>query len=115
MFEINENTPIAALTIRQFRELIGEILKPDPPKEELPEIIGKKQCKELTGYAVNTINRLICDKKIPFYKMGEVGGNGRVYFKRDEVIAWMTKSKIKTTKITSRKAQIRNKSDYTGY
>lgn len=51
MFKINDNTPIAALTVRQFKDMILEIIKPEldiiKPKllmDEFPEVIGKKEC-----------------------------------------------------------------------
>jgi excisionase family DNA binding protein len=94
MFKINEDTPIAALTVGQFKSIIAEVINGiDLKKIEniYPEIIGKKQVAELTGYALNTINKMVCEKRIPYYKPG----GGKVTFKRDEIRAWMTKTSLK--------------------
>ncbi|OAV68830.1 hypothetical protein Barb6XT_00782 [Bacteroidales bacterium Barb6XT] len=50
MFEINNATPIAALTVGQFTELlIGTCLR-EKEAAAKPSIIGKGECCELTGY-----------------------------------------------------------------
>lgn len=101
-FKISDSTPIAALNVSQFTDLIKTVINQEnqvdkiQPAEELPEVIGKKECAQLTGYAVNTINKLICDKKIPYYKIGEAGTKGKVRFRRDEIRAWMTGNRIET-------------------
>jgi excisionase family DNA binding protein len=101
-FQITGSTPIAALNVSQFTDLIKNVISSEnqpenvQPVNDLPEVIGKKQCAELTGYAVNTINKLICEKRIPYYKLGEAGTKGKVRFKRDEIRAWMTGNRIET-------------------
>lgn len=101
-FKITDSTPIAALNVSQFTDLIKNVISREnhvekiQPVDELPEVIGKKECSKLTGYAVNTINKLICDKKIPYYKIGEAGTKGKVRFRRDEIRAWMTGNRIET-------------------
>ncbi|MFZ4725860.1 MAG: helix-turn-helix domain-containing protein [Paludibacter sp.] len=94
-FQPTNETPLAALTIGQFKELIVTIVQPQPvvltKQESFPETFGKKECSQLTGYAVNTINKMICEKAIPFYKR-----NARVIFKRTEIQAWLLSNRIQT-------------------
>ncbi|WP_263667906.1 helix-turn-helix domain-containing protein [Bacteroides nordii] len=90
---IDETTPIAALTVGQFRELFNMMATPAPivPSEEAPEVFDKKRCSEITGYSINTINRFICERKIPYYK-----SYGRVFFKREEILNWMLSQRFET-------------------
>ena len=94
-FQPTNETPLAALTIGQFKELFGTMILPQPiiqSKQEIfPDTFGKKECSLLTGYAVNTINKMICEKTIPFYKR-----NAKVIFKRDEIEAWLLANRIQT-------------------
>ena len=64
-FQPTNETPLAALTIGQFKDLMGEMVKPQlivhSNQETFPDTFGKKECSQLTGYAVNTINKMICD------------------------------------------------------
>lgn len=94
-FQLTNETPLAALTIGQFKELIGSIIQPQPiiqtKQNSFPETFGKKECSQLSGYAVNTINKMICEKTIPFYKK-----NARVIFKRDEIEAWLLSNRVQT-------------------
>ena len=59
-------SPLAALTISQFKELMGEMIPPQPIQQasnsDFPATFGKNECSQLTGYAVNTINKMICEK-----------------------------------------------------
>jgi hypothetical protein len=94
-FQPTNDTPLAALTIGQFKELIGSIIQPKPiiQSEQIsfPETFGKKECSQLSGYAVNTINKMICEKTIPFYKK-----NARVIFKRTEIEGWLLSNRVQT-------------------
>ena len=94
-FQPTNETPLAALTIGQFKELLGDMVKPQPislsEQKVFPETFGKKECSELTGYAVNTINKMICEKAIPFYKR-----NAKVIFKREEIETWLLANRIQT-------------------
>ena len=94
-FQPTNETPLAALTIGQFKELIGTMVQPQPniqsQKEPFPETFGKKECSLLTGYAVNTINKMICEKAIPFYKK-----NARVIFKKNEIESWLLSNRVQT-------------------
>lgn len=94
-FQPTNETPLAALTIGQFKELLGDMVKPQPilqtDQNTFPETFGKKECSQLTGYAVNTINKMICEKAIPFYKR-----NAKVLFRREEIEAWLLANRIQT-------------------
>jgi predicted DNA-binding transcriptional regulator AlpA len=94
-FQPTNETPLAALTIRQFKELLVDMVKPQPislsEQKVFPETFGKKECSKLTGYSVNTINKKICEKKIPYYKK-----NARVIFKRNEIEDWLLSNRIQT-------------------
>jgi hypothetical protein len=94
-FQPTNETPLAALTIGQFKELIVTMVPPQPisqPQQEtFPETFGKKECSQFTGYAVNTINKMICEKAIPFYKR-----NAKVIFKRTEIESWLLANRIQT-------------------
>lgn len=46
---------------------------------------------EVTGLAKPTIYSLVCDRKIPHYKMGK-----NLYFKRKDLEDWITSGKRKT-------------------
>lgn len=94
-FQPTNDTPLAALTIGQFKDLIVEMIPPQPaqpsPNADFPETFGKNKCSELTGYAVNTINKMICEKAIPFYKR-----NARVIFKKSEIEEWLLANRVQT-------------------
>lgn len=94
-FQPTNETPLAALTIGQFKELIVTMVQPQqiiPTKQEsFPDTFGKNECSQLTGYSVNTINKMICEKKIPYYKK-----NAKVIFKRAEIENWLLANRIQT-------------------
>jgi excisionase family DNA binding protein len=94
-FQPTNETPLAALTIGQFKDLLGDMVKPQlivqTNQESFPETFGKNECSQLTGYAVNTINKMICEKAIPFYKR-----NAKVLFRREEIEAWLLANRIQT-------------------
>jgi len=94
-FQPTNETPLAALTIGQFKELMVTMVQPQPiiqsKQESLTDTLDKKKCSMLTGYSVNTINKMICEKKIPYYKK-----NARVIFKRNEIESWLLANRIQT-------------------
>ena len=94
-FQPTNETPLAALTIGQFKDLLGDMVKPQlvvqTKQESFPETFGKNECSQLTGYSVNTINKMICEKKIPYYKK-----NAKVIFKRAEIEDWLLSNRIQT-------------------
>ncbi len=94
-FQPTNETPLAALTIGQFKDLLGEMVKPQlvvqTKQDAFPDTFGKNECSKLTGYAVNTINKMICEKAIPFYKR-----NAKVLFRREEIEAWLLANRVQT-------------------
>ena len=94
-FQPTNETPLAALTIGQFKDLLGDMVKPQlvvqTNYESFPDTFGKNECSKLTGYAVNTINKMICEKAITFYKR-----NAKVLFRREEIEAWLLANRIQT-------------------
>jgi len=94
-FQPTNETPLAALTIGQFKELIVTMVQPQQiiqtKQESFPDTFGKNECSQLTGYSVNTINKMICEKKIPYYKK-----NAKVIFKRAEIEDWLLSNRIQT-------------------
>lgn len=92
-FQPTNETPLAALTIGQFKEMITDLVNSPTQsnQESFPETFGKKECSLMTGYAVNTINKMICEKSIPFYKR-----NAKVIFKKDEIAKWLLSNRVQT-------------------
>lgn len=90
-----ECTPIAALSVGDFRELILSMLPamPNEPlkKEGYPEIFGKQECSQMTGYTENTINKMVSQRRLPHYKR-----DGKVIFVRDEIRAWLLSKRVGT-------------------
>ncbi len=90
-----ECTPIAALSVGDFRELILSILPTMPTeqlkKESYTETFGKQECSQMTGYTVNTISKMVSARTIPFYKR-----NAKVIFVRDEIRAWLLSKRVGT-------------------
>ena len=58
----------------------------------------------LTGLSKWRIYTLCSKGIIPYYKSGSYGRNSRSYFKRDEIEAWLTSSKIPTQQELEAKA-----------
>ena len=58
---------------------------------ETPFIFDVKTCKEVTGLAIPTLYRNTSLNLMPHYRQG-----GKLYFKRDEIYAWMTEKQIQT-------------------
>lgn len=54
-------------------------------------VLGIEEAALFTGYTVRGIYEMTSKKRIPHYKQG-----GRVYFKKDELVEWMTERKVKT-------------------
>lgn len=94
--ENSDNLPIAALSTWQFKELLKEwgVIPSESIQvkaEDFPDIFGKDICCKITGYAMDTINKKVCKKEIPYYKIG-----GRVLFRRDEIRQWMLSNRVCT-------------------
>ncbi len=108
-FQPTNETPLAALTIGQFKELMITMVQPQPiiqlKQDSFTDTLDKKKCSLLTGYSVNTINKMICDKKIPYYKK-----NARVIFKKNEIEDWLLSNRIQTVEefIEEKEKQLSN-------
>lgn len=63
-------------------------------------VIAVEEAAMLTGYTVKGIYTLTSEKRIPHYKK-----NGKLYFKKDELEAWMTENRVMTQREIDSKAQ----------
>lgn len=94
-FIITEQTPIAALTVGQFKKLFNDIataISPQPVGDDIPDIFGKDVCVKVTGYSLNSINKFVSERKIPYYK-----NFGKVLFRKDEIRTWLLSGRVETT------------------
>ena len=51
-------------------------------------MIDKRQAKDILGLSLPTINRLVSQRKIPFYKLG-LGEKSAVRFKPSDLRKWL--------------------------
>ncbi|MEI7423577.1 MAG: helix-turn-helix domain-containing protein [Prolixibacteraceae bacterium] len=70
---------------------VFEHTKSEPEKKEVPPVYGIDTCGEVTGLARPTIYRNTSRNLMPHFKR-----DGKIYFKRDEIYAWMTENRVKT-------------------
>lgn len=54
-------------------------------------VLGIEEAALFTGYTVRGLYEMTSKKRIPHYKQG-----GRVFFKKDELVDWMTEQKVLT-------------------
>lgn len=57
------------------------------------EMLNKKEAIEILGITMITLNRMIRDKKIPYYKLGE-GKTASVRFLKKDVIEYIENHKV---------------------
>lgn len=90
--ELNGNTPIACLTVSQFRELMrtGEPSKPE--QKQYGKYLTRKELCELTGFALNTINMKVCRREIP--GMRKIGGKS--LFETETILSWIESGAVRT-------------------
>ena len=91
MLTVNPETPIAALTVRQFKELFFSATQVQNTQQEKPVIFGVDECAKITGFSKPTIYRNTSQNHMPHYRR-----EGKLFFKRDEIYAWMTENRVKT-------------------
>ena len=93
MYTINEGTPIAALTVGQFKELFYSSFRIESPQqpEADPAIFGVEGCKKLTGYSASAIYQRTSNGLIPCFRR-----DGKLLFRREEIISWMTSNRKET-------------------
>ena len=79
-----------------------ETLVENLASEKLPEddLLTVSQTAKLVKLSISTIYSKVSRKEIPAFKIGK-----RLYFSKDEIIAWIKSGKIKTI------AEIRNEID----
>jgi len=95
MYTINESTPLAALTVGQFKELFISSFRIESPQQPEPdqEIFGIKGCRKLTGYSASAIYQRTSHGRIPCFRR-----DGKLFFRREEIINWMTSHRKGTKK-----------------
>ncbi|MHB8259994.1 MAG: helix-turn-helix domain-containing protein [Bacteroidia bacterium] len=70
-------------------DIIGEGLTQTKPN--IPEILDVKQAADFLRLKVTTLYEKTSEKTIPHFKKGN-----KLYFKRDELQAWVQEGKVKT-------------------
>lgn len=90
--ELAENTPIACLTVAQFRELIKNEESSKPEQRQYGKYLTRKELCELTGFALNTVNMKVCRKEIP--GMRKIGGKS--LFETKTILDWIESGAVKT-------------------
>ena len=93
---ITDKTPLAALTVGEFKILFEQLYVEITNKYEINkvnELFGKEDCSKFTGFSVNTLKKFICERKIPHYKRG-----AKVIFNRKEIESWLLANKVDNEK-----------------
>lgn len=70
-----------------------------PSKNEEEEIMNVEQVSNLIGLSKATIYGLTHKRKLPYYKARK-----RLYFKKSEIVNWMTSSKVKSLQEINKRA-----------
>ena len=71
-------------------EIIGEGLT--QAKNIIPDILDVKQAADFLRLKITTLYEKTSEKTIPHFKKGN-----KLYFKRDDLQAWVQEGKVKTT------------------
>lgn len=69
-------------------------------KKEEQEVLTIQECAKLTNLSVHYIYTLTSSKDIPHSKRA-----GKLYFKREDIIRWLTEKRVKTNEEVSREAE----------
>ena len=88
----NDQTPIAALSVSDFKSLLTQMSKVKSIDEMLPEVFGIETAAKLTGYSISTLYQKTSHRTIPFFKQGS-----RILFKKTDVLSWLTSCPVMTT------------------
>ncbi len=99
MTKIDDNTPLAVITVGQFLDLIEQKTSNKAPEEievHKDDRTGIEEIQELTGLSYSQIYKLTSKNAIPHRKFGK-----RLVFSRNEVKDWMNEQT--TEKQTSQK------------
>lgn len=95
MIKLDDNTPLAVITVGQFLELIDQktqTKEPEQKKDPKDDRTGIEEISEMTGLSKSAIYKLTMKNKIPNRTFGR-----RLVFSRSEVKDWMeqqTKSRV---------------------
>ena len=89
---------LTSLTEEEFKfflkqalsEIIGEGLT--QAKSNIPDILDVKQAADFLRLKITTLYEKTSEKTIPHFKKGN-----KLYFKRDELLAWVQEGKVRTT------------------
>lgn len=93
--EITKQTPIAALSVGQFLEILANKMATPPIPEHKPsKHLTLDEVCELTGYARPTIYKMCGHREIPYYKPSKNGK--RLVFVRSEIEEWMQARRFQT-------------------
>ena len=96
--QIDDNTPIAMLTVGDLRKIfsIDKILDHLSPVNEMSsEIMTIEEVAATSSYSKTSIYRFTHERKIPFHKPAH--GGRRLCFNRKEILDWMQARSIQTT------------------
>lgn len=90
--EFNNNTPIACLTVGQFRELMKDGESSKPEQKQYGKYLTRLELCELTGFKLNTINMKVCRREIP--GMRKIGGKS--LFETKTILGWIESGAVRT-------------------
>lgn len=79
--------------LKRIEDLLTQIGATLPNSNEPETPINIDTVSEITGYSKATLYIKVSKREIPFYKRGS-----RLFFKKSEIIDWMTKDRKKTVK-----------------
>ncbi len=89
--EISYDTPLSYLTAGQLVELIKKIIPNNASEKSIPDIYGLDVLIEISGYSKASIYAKTSRGEIPHFKR-----DGKLFFRHNEIVAWMTSNKIET-------------------
>ena len=88
---IDNKTPIFQLTVGDLLSLLRTEQKPQFTEKQIPEIFGVDVLGEITGYSKPSIYAKTSKKEIPHFRR-----DGRLFFRRDEILEWLTENPVET-------------------
>lgn len=91
--EISYDTPLSYLTAGQLVELIKKSIPHNASEKSIPDIYGLEVLIDISGYSKASIYAKTSRGEIPHFKR-----DGKLYFRHNEIVAWMTSNKIETKK-----------------
>ena len=89
--KIDNKTPIFQLTVEDFLSILRKGKEPQTVEQNIPEIFGIKTLQEITDYSKASIYSKTSKKEIPHFRR-----DGRLFFRRDEIMEWLTAKPVKT-------------------